>query len=124
VKTKILALALAALGVVACGPDYQRTDIEGVVTSPLGGRIDYSRVEVPLGMILKAHIVPTNDEGKPMETTIRSRDPGVVEVAPVVSDHDYAFLGLRPGITQVEIRAEGDLVLIIDAVVTAQPDLP
>jgi hypothetical protein len=42
----------------------------------------------------------------------------------VVSDGDYAFLGLATGQTEVEIRANGKLVLILTVYVTAQPTLP
>lgn len=124
-KKLMTALATSlAIAATACGPDYDRTDIQGVIASPLGGRVDRTRIEVPVGMIVKAHIVPWNDDREPMEATIRSRDPGVVEVAQVVSDRDYAFLGLRRGTTQIEIRADGDLVLVIDAIVSDQAPAP
>jgi len=118
----VLALALApALG--GCGPDYDRTEINAQ-PSKLGGGVTKSRIEVPLGMVVKAHIVSYDDDEKVMKATFRVADPAILEVAGVVTDSDYAFLGLRPGITQVELRADGDLVLIVDAVVTEQPAAP
>jgi len=42
-----------------------------------------------------------------------------------VSEHDYSFFGIRPGMTQRSSCAPDDkLVLVIDAVVTEQPPLP
>ena len=42
----------------------------------------------------------------------------------MVSPGDYAFLGLRPGQTEVEVLADGKVVLILTAVVTEQPTPP
>jgi len=121
---KLAALALASAALAGCGPDYDHTEIVGIVPSRLGGRIDYTRVEVPVGMVVKAHIAPYNDERELMPTSVRSLDPSVMEVSSVITDQDFAFLGLRPGVTQIELRAEGELVLVLDAVVTEQPAAP
>ncbi len=39
----------------------------------------------------------------------------------MVSPGDLLFLGLREGTKEVELRAEGKLVLVMTAVVTKQP---
>jgi len=125
VKAALAKLALAvALGAstMACGPDFERTQISGVLPSKVGGRFDVTRLEVPAGTILKASVIPLDDRGKRMPGALYSRDPSVLEIANVVSEYDYAFIGLRPGVTQIELRADGDLVLVVDAVVTAQPE--
>lgn len=118
----MLAAALAACGLLlgGCADEYERTDITNVRKSDLGGAISTSRIEVPVGMIVTAHIVPFNDDREMMAAELRSANPDVVEVAHVVSDRDYAFLGMRPGVTEVELRADGKVVLIIQAVVTEQ----
>jgi hypothetical protein len=116
------ALGLALL--TGCGPDYDHTDISSVRASPLGGSVSYTRIDVPAGMVVTAHIAAYDDKHNTMSVDLRSRDATVVEVANVVSEHDYAFFGLRPGVTQVELRADGKVVLIVDAVVTAQPPQP
>ncbi len=121
-ETALAALVFTgALGSAACGPDYDRTQIEGIVSSPLGGSIDRTRVVVPVGMIVKARIRPYNDDDEVMSGTLQVRDPSIMEVVDVVSDHDYAFLGLRPGVTAIELRADGKVVLILDAIVQEQP---
>ena len=65
-----------------------------------------------------------DDDHKELAADLRSKDTNVVEVTGVVTPGDYAFLGLRPGQTEVEVRAGGHLVLILTAVVTEQPSLP
>jgi hypothetical protein len=114
------ALALSGVLLGACGPDFDHIEMTTRPTR-LGGRLDLQRVEVPIGGILKAHILPLNDDREVLEPDVRSLDPSVVEVARVASELDFAFLGVRKGTTRVEIRAAGDVVLILDAVVTDQP---
>lgn len=126
VVAALAALALAALGLGGCGPDYDHTDITAIrpPPAPLEGNVDYARIQVSLGSVVTAHIVSYDDDHKAMSVELRAKDRSVVEVANVVSEHDYAFLGLRPGTTEVEMLAGGKLVLIFTAVVTDQPPLP
>ena len=102
--TLATSLALAAAFVTGCGADYDRTDITAVKASPLGGSVTTSRVEVPVGMIVKARIVSYDDDRKEMDNDFHMKDPSIAEVTGVVSDGDYAFLGLQTGSTEVEIR--------------------
>jgi hypothetical protein len=118
------AIAISAVVLAGCGPEYDHTDITAVKASPLGGSMNFTRIEVPVGMIVKARIISYDDERKEMAADIRVADPGVVEATGVVTNGDYAFLGLKPGTTDVTIRADGKVVLIITAIVTAQPPLP
>jgi hypothetical protein len=118
-----LVAALAA-SVTGCAAEYDRTDIRGVRQSALGGRLDRSRLEVPTGMIVTAHIVSYNDDNNIMTMSLRAKDPGIVDVSNVVSDHDFAFIGLKPGTTDVEVLADDKVVLIISAVVSPQPAPP
>jgi len=120
----LAGLAFGAVSILGCGVDYDRTDITAVKASPLGGSITTARIELPVGMILKAHIVSYDDDRKEMDNDLYMKDPSIADVTGVVSDRDYAFYGLRTGATEVEIRADGKLVLIITVVVTDQPVLP
>ena len=121
VKGMVLASLLA---LVACGPEYDHTDITAVKASDLGGGMSRSGLEVHEGMIVKAHLVVWNDDNEPMPLTVRSTDTSIVEVASVVTDRDFAFLGLKAGRTTIEFKAEDTVVLTIDAEVKAQPDMP
>lgn len=121
---KKLAMLLVPLALVACGPDYDRTEISGVVTGKLGGSVNVSRVSVPEGSIVKAHLVSYDTDDKTMTAEIRSADERVLQVAPVVTKDDWAFLGVAPGRTTVDIKADGHTVLVIDAIVTPQPAPP
>lgn len=118
------SLLLGALALVACGTEYERTEISGVKKTDLGGDLTVQRLAVPEGLIVKAHIVVWNDDNVQMPLAVRSVDPSVVEVAGVVNDRDYAFIGLKAGRTQIQFVAEDSVVLTVEAEVTAQPPLP
>jgi hypothetical protein len=120
------AIALTALLLAGCGAEYDHTDILSVhqPPKPLAGRVDYARIQVSVGAVVTAHIVSYDDDHKEMAADLRSKDTGVVEVTGVVTPGDYAFLGMRVGETEIEVRADGHLVLILKAVVTEQPPLP
>ena len=118
--------SVAAVALAGCGAEYDHTDIVGVHAppKPLDGRVSYARINVSVGAVVTAHIVSYDDDHKELAAELRSKDTNVVEVTGVVTPGDYAFLGLRPGQTEVEVRADGHLVLILTAVVTDQPSLP
>lgn len=121
---KVLASAALLLGVSAlsgCGPDFDHVSIDGVVTSSLGAsRIDTARVTVAEGMVLKAHIVAFNDDNEVMETRVETKQGGILGMSRVISDGDFAFYGISAGETEVELYADGKLVLIMKATVTPQ----
>lgn len=120
-----VACVAAALALAGCGADYDHTEITNVKGSPpFPGTMNYARVVVPVGMVVTAHIISYDDDHKTMATGIQSKDTRVVDVESVVSPDDYAFFGLAPGSTDVELTADGKVVLIVTAVVTDQPSLP
>lgn len=118
---KVFAFGACLVALVACGPDYDRTEVTAVKPSPLGGAASNRQVTVPEGMIVKAHVVPFNEDNEPMQAHVVSRDTSVVEVVAVVNDRDYAFIGKKPGRTEVEFQADGETVFVVIAEVTAQP---
>jgi hypothetical protein len=118
----MIALALAAFGVVGCGDDYDRTEFRDIKT-PLGGGINRSRLEVPLGMIVTAHIAARDDDDETLDVHIASANTSIVEVAPTQNDRTYSFLGVGRGTTEISIKAEGKTVLILRAIVEDQPSL-
>ena len=115
------AIALTAAG---CKTEYDRTEISNVKSGLPGGNMNYARIDVPVGGIVTSHIVSYDDSHDTMAVELHSKDEGIVQVANVVSEHDYAFVGMKPGETEVEMRANGHLVLILRARVTPQPALP
>ncbi len=113
-------LAVVALGTTGCGDDYDRTEFRDIKT-PIGGGINKARLEVPLGMIVTAHIAARDDDDETMDLRIASANTSVVEVAPTVNDRTYSFLGVSLGSTEVTIKADGQTVLILRAIVEDQP---
>jgi hypothetical protein len=123
-KRLVLAVLLvaAAFATAGCGnADFNHAEINGVKPSPLGGNMNYARVEVPVGMIVVANIVAYDDDHKTMAIDIQEKDKSVVDITNVISEHDYAFWGKTVGTTDVEIKANDKLIMIVKATVTPQP---
>lgn len=118
VRTAVLLGALTA-ALAACGPEYDRIDIDAV-EAELGGSINSQRIHVREGLIVKAHIVPWNDDKDPLSLTLRSKDESKLKVAPTVNDRDYVFIGLEAGSTEVEFIVDGKTVMTVPASVTPQ----
>jgi hypothetical protein len=120
---RIAIAFVCSLAAAGCAAEYDHTDITVVrpPPGPLEGSVNHARVQVSVGAVVTAHIVSYDDDHEDMAVELRTKDRSVVEVANVVSEHDYAFLGLRPGVTDVELLAGGKLVLIFTAVVVDQP---
>lgn len=119
------ASALAvALGLAACGPEYDHTDIT-TTQQGLGGEASSQRIIVTEGSIVTAHIVPWNDDKDPLSLTIREKYSGItaetyVLVKPTVNDRVYAFIGLKAGTSELEFVADGTVVLTIPVLVKPQ----
>jgi hypothetical protein len=118
-KIATALLTLGAVALAACGPDFDRVEI-AKQPSKIGGDISTTTLQIPVGMIVKAHLAPIDDSGDTMTASVRSADNTIVEAANVVTDADFAFIGLRPGRTEIELKADNKIVLIIPAVVTEQ----
>ena len=115
-----LALLVAVTG---CKAEYDHTDITGArASSSFAGSVDRTKINVTAGQIVTAHIVSYNDDNNIMTMSLRSSRPDLVEVVNVVSDHDFAFIGIAPGVADVDILADNEVVLVISAVVTPQPN--
>lgn len=118
VRIAALLGALAAT-LAACGPEYDRVDIDAV-EADLGGGVSSRLIHVPAGLVVKAHIVPWNDDKDPLALTLRSKDESILKIAPTVNDRDYVFIGQKEGSTEVEFYADGKIVMTVPASVTPQ----
>jgi hypothetical protein len=119
-----LALVAGLAGLAGCTAQYDHTDIGQARASVLGGRVDRQGISVPEGMIVTVHIVSYNDDNNIMTMSLRAADPSILDVSNVISDHDFAFIGLKQGVTDVELRADDRVVLVMQAVVGPQPSSP
>ncbi len=122
ISTLVGAMAMIA-GLVACGPDYDHIDVNPVKgQGTLGASISAQRLEVSEGLVITAQVIPWNDDDERMPLAIRVQDPSIVEVAGVVNDRNYAFIGKKAGNTQIEFVADGEVVLRMSATVVPQPE--
>ena len=119
-----LGIVVARAGLAGCTAQYDHTDIGQARASVLGGRVDRQGISVPEGMIVTVHIVSYNDDDNIMTMSLRAKDPTILDVSNVISDHDFAFIGLKQGVTDVELRADDRVVLVMQAVVGPQPASP
>ena len=119
-----LGIVVALAGLAGCTAQYDHTDIGQARASVLGGRVDRQGISVPEGMIVTVHIVSYNDDDNIMTMSLRAKDPTILDVSNVISDHDFAFIGLKQGVTDVELRADDRVVLVMQAVVGPQPASP
>lgn len=116
-----VALTLAA-GTTGCAAEYDRTEITaGTRPALFPGRVDRQTIQVTNGMVVTAHIVSYNDDNNIMTMSLRATDATVLDVSNVISDHDFAFIGLKVGTTEVEILADNKVVLVIPVTVVPQP---
>lgn len=118
-RIAIALLSLGAIALSACGPDFDRVEI-GKQPSKIGGDISTTQLVIPVGMIVKAHLAPIDDSGDTMTARVRVVDNRILEAANVVTEADFAFIGLQPGTTEIELEADNKVVLIIPAIVTEQ----
>jgi len=119
-RAALLFTAVCALAASGCTASYSRTDIDGVSHGEPASSVTSSRIQVPVGGIVTAHIAPVNSDGKPMVGEVRSRDPDLLAVESAVGDKVYALLGLKAGQTDIDLLADGLVVQTIHAEVTAQ----
>jgi hypothetical protein len=121
---KLSLAAVLAFAAVACGgPHYSTHEIDKVV-SPTGGTMTLSKVTVPLGGAVKAHVVAYNNDHKRMGGGVLSDNPSVVGVSNVITgDDDWIFLGVTAGTTVVHLQADGQVVRDIEAEVVDVQDV-
>ena len=121
---KLSLAAVLSFAAVACGgPHYSTHEIDKVV-SPTGGTMTLSKVTVPLGGAVKAHVVAYNNDHKRMGGGVLSDNPSVVGVSNVITgDDDWIFLGVTAGTTVVHLQADGQVVRDIEAEVVDVQDV-
>lgn len=114
-------VATTALVNIGCsGPSYDRTTVTDVSQSGLNGTVTTTDVVLTVGGATKASVKPYDDDNKAMAGEVVSGDPLIIEIAPGIVDGEYFFLGRRIGETTVQFKADGQVVAIARARVTAQ----
>ena len=119
---RVLLAALAATMLLAgCGSSFDRLEMSAIIPSDLGGHINDASMSVPEGLALKATILALNDDNDRLDLTIRATDSTILDVEPTVTSGAFAFIGRKAGHTELTFTADGKVVLIVAADVTAQP---
>lgn len=120
-----LSVLLAAASALACvtgcsGPSYDHTTVTNVSQGDLAGIVSLQTISMPVGAAVRATITPYNDDNKGMGGDVISDGPTVLEVAPGIDSGEYIFMGRAVGTTTVRFLADGQVIAVARAEVTAQ----
>jgi hypothetical protein len=111
---RVASLVLCACA-VACGG--YKEHVFDRVDAPGGGSASVTDgVRVPLGGVVKVHVIAKLDTGAQVESTLASHDPSILDIKPIITGpEDVVFLGTSVGKTQIDLKAAGKVEHTIDA---------
>lgn len=115
-----IVLLLAATG---CQASYQREEISNVSQSEVTptSSVSLQHVQVTLGDIVTATVIPYNSDNNPMIGTVTSDNPNVILVEGA-EGNKWAFSGVNIGSTTLHFVADGETVATVVAKVCDQGD--
>lgn len=115
-----ILLALAAAG---CQSSYQREEITNVSQSEVTptSSVSLQHIQVTLGDIVTANVIPYNDDNHPMIGVVQSDNPNVILVEGA-EGNKWAFSGANIGSTTIHFIADGQTVATVIAKVCDQGD--
>ena len=116
------SLVLFFLGTVltGCAAGYSRTEISSVSSNELSAEVTPTHITVTHGGVVTAHIAPFNSDSNPMVGDVASDDRTILDVQRAYGDKNYAFLGVKPGKTIIEFKADGVTVARVESDVVEQ----
>lgn len=117
------SLALLAIGAFAAGcsgPSYDHTTVTNVSQGDLAATVSLQTISMPVGAAVRATVTPYNDDNKAMGGDVISDGPTVVEVTPGIDSGEFIFMGRTVGTTTVRFLADGQVIAVARAEVTAQ----
>jgi hypothetical protein len=119
---KLFGIAAVAT-MVACGHDYDHTEITQIIGSySSADTVSLAHIQVTEGNVVTAHIVLKNDDNEKMPLHILSDNPNTCELEPVVNPDVYAFIGKAAGKTTVQFISDEDNERIITIHVDVIPE--
>jgi hypothetical protein len=122
---RVAALA-ACLGLVACGDDYDHTDLTVVGSSYQAGAHEatLSHISMTEGSAMTVHLIVYNDDNEKMPTRFQVSDNTVINFIGGVDVDNYTILALQQGHSQLQIIADDEKVVTINVDVVPQPPPP
>ena len=111
--------SLSILLLPACAATYDHTEITQVGTGTLYQTASAKSMDLELGDVLTADVVPYNTDDNRMVGEVTSADPGVVAVLHT-SSGGYGFLGVSTGTVKLTLYADGAPVGSVEATVYPQ----
>ena len=121
-----LATLAAFLGLAACGPDYDHTDLSVVGSSYTAGpnEASLSKITLTEGSAMTVHLVVYNDDNEKMPTRFQVTDNTVINFIGGVDVDNYTIISLKQGHSQIQLIADDEKVVTINVDVVAQPAPP
>ncbi len=122
-RPMIALLVVAACVGVSCGPEFDYLEIDVVSEPTFDVVVDSDVVRLPAGTTVMVAAYPTSSNRKEYDSNtelqLTSENPVVFSVSPGLHRNEFAFSGIAPGETQMEVRVDGNLEDYLDVVVTA-----
>lgn len=114
-------LCLLTLGLTACGPRYDRLEVELYSTPPTPVRVSGNEFEIPVGISAAISVAPVSDARfeyyEDDEVVLDSDDRETLRVDPTDNERRFVLTGVSPGKTCVWVEVLGEREECIPAVV-------
>lgn len=112
-------LLLAALS--GCTASYNHEEITSISTGDIQPKavVSTSEIQIPVGSITVAQVIPYNSDHNPMVGIVQSDNPNVLTVEGA-SGNKWAFSGVSAGTANVQFLADGAVVSTVAATVVVQ----
>jgi hypothetical protein len=121
---KLLGIAAVAT-MVACGHDYDHTEISQIIGSySSADDVSLAHIEVTEGNVVTAHIVIKNDDNEKMPLRIVPADTTTLDLEPTINPDVYAFIGKKSGKTTVQFISDDERIITIHVDVVPEPSGP
>ncbi len=123
-KRPMIALLVVATCVgVSCGPEFDYLDLYVVSEPAFAVDVGSDAVRLPAGATVVVTAHPRSSKRKDYDSNtdleLNSENDAVFAVNPGLHRNEFAFIGISPGQTRIEVRVDGHLEDHIDVVVTA-----
>ncbi len=121
---RLIAIGAIAASCVACSNDYY-VDFSYISDAPPSVLIDRDSMEIPAGIAVGVKAFPMEDDRREdAALDLVAARPGIIGIDSSLEEDTWVVFGSSPGVTEVEVWFDGELVGEIPARVTEQHTSP
>ncbi|MEO8876343.1 MAG: hypothetical protein ABI461_12210 [Polyangiaceae bacterium] len=121
-KQLVFSIGIAVAAIVAstgCSSSYNHEEITEVSTGDLSGTVTLQSINIPVGGITVAKVIPYNSDKNPMIGIVTSDHPEILLVEGA-EDNKWAFSGVSVGTATIHFMADGAVIATVVAKVSVQ----